>query len=268
MTSSANPWLSFSESSIPWPLRECIDQRVLSLNSYTDALLLSELSLLIAELLGTSEKITLLAILKDHGASGLHYEIPRIWTNGTSHTHDHYRNFLVNYDLIASWIHQAWHPLYGSQEQVCTWLAKDRAHMPLQNSWLHEWAKQYGNWISVLPGRAAVSRLTLYVGSPIELNNDHVLLLFYTAQKIAQLLELRSKPYLSSLMAMKLNPRETDVLRAGLAGAVDEEIAQTLGICVDTIRYYYKKFKHRAPQEMTHLRPRELSKVLHLLGKL
>ena len=67
---------------------------------------------------------------------------------------------------------------------------------------------------------------------------------------------------------MRFTARELDVLRAGLKGAADEEIAARLGLSIDAIRYYFKKFKHRAPPILGHLKPRELARILHQLGKL
>jgi DNA-binding NarL/FixJ family response regulator len=79
---------------------------------------------------------------------------------------------------------------------------------------------------------------------------------------------MRYRPYTAELLAMQFTARELDVLRAGLKGAADDEIAARLGLSVDAIRYYFKKFKHRVPPAIGHLKPRELARILHQLGKL
>ena len=50
--------------------------------------------------------------------------------------------------------------------------------------------------------------------------------------------------------------------------SAQSQIAASLGLTVDAIRYYFKKFKHRVPVEIGHLKPRDLSRILHHLGKL
>jgi DNA-binding CsgD family transcriptional regulator len=39
---------------------------------------------------------------------------------------------------------------------------------------------------------------------------------------------------------LQFTAREIDVLRAGLKGAGDDEIAARLGLSIDAIRYYFK----------------------------
>ena len=95
-----------------------------------------------------------------------------------------------------------------------------------------------------------------------------VLALFYAAQRLAVTLELRDRPFIADLMAMRFSAREVDVLRAGLKGSADEQIAAWLGLSVDAIRYYFKKFKNRVPPVIGHLKPRDLARILHQLDRL
>jgi DNA-binding CsgD family transcriptional regulator len=122
--------------------------------------------------------------------------------------------------------------------------------------------------LSVLPARGRLSRATLYVFSDHAPDDAQVLALFYAAQRLAVTLELRHRPFIAELLAMRFTPREADVLRAGLKGSADEQIAAWLGLSVDAIRYYFKKFKHRVPPVIGHLKPRDLARVLNHLDKL
>jgi hypothetical protein len=152
--------------------------------------------------------------------------------------------------------------------QHAAWVRAHLRHADTVVAWLERNGGGGARELAVLPARGRLTRATLYVFSARAPTDAEVFALFYAAQRLAVTLELRHRPYIAELMAMRFTPREADVLRAGLKGSADEQIAAWLGLSVDAIRYYFKKFKHRVPPVIGHLKPRELARVMHHLDKL
>jgi DNA-binding NarL/FixJ family response regulator len=94
--------------------------------------------------------------------------------------------------------------------------------------------------LAVVPARGWLSRGALFVFFAQRPAESSVFALFYAAQRLAVALEMRYRPYIAELLTMQFTARELDVLRAGLKGAGDEEIAGRLDLSVDAIRYYFK----------------------------
>jgi hypothetical protein len=209
-----------------------------------------------------------LVVARDHGATALDTAAARVHGSMPPDLQGIYANLLGERDPLAARAHQEWRPLVGSIDAHVTALKSQIRNPDLLVGWLRRNEDAGAGGLAVVPARAWLSRACLFAFTASPPAEGGVLALFYAAQRLAVGLEMRSKPYIEGLLALRLTARETDVLKAGLRGVSDEEIASGLGLSVDAIRYYFKKFKHRVPPEIGHLKPRDLSRILHHLGKL
>jgi len=214
-----------------------------------------------------------LAVLYDFGATGLDREGLRLHGSTPPDAQGIYANLIGVHDPLVTRASQEWRPIVGTLDEHEAWL---RAHVRNPDTvlgWLARNAASAQAAIAVLPARGWLSKGALFAfcadraASPAERDRE-VFALFYAAQRLAVTLELRTRPYIDELLALRFSAREAQVLKAGLKGAADEDIAAGLDLTVDAIRYYFKRIKHRVPQSIAHLKPRELARVLHHLGKL
>jgi hypothetical protein len=209
-----------------------------------------------------------LCVLADHGCAGLEFLAPRL--HGTMHADLQrlYASLIVERDPLLTRATQEWCTLMGTIDEHCAWIEENTRNAEVIRAWLRRLAGQGAGYLAVVPARGWLSRGALFACYVQRPRDSAIFALFYAAQRLAVALELRYRPYLSELLAMRFRARELQVLRAGLRGAADDEIAASLGISVDAVRYYFKRFKHRAPPAIGHLRPRELARILHQMGKL
>ena len=215
-----------------------------------------------------------LVVARDHGATALDTAAPRLHGSLPAQLQAVYASLIGERDALAARAHQEWRPLVAPvTEHVAALRARVR-NPDLLVGWLQHCTRADStgstgaDTLAVVPARAWLSRTCVFAFAAARPSEHDILALFYAAQRLAVALELRAKPYIGALLEMRFPAREIDVLKAGLRGVGDEEIAASLGLTVDAIRYYFKKFKHRVPVEIGHLKPRDLSRILHHLGKL
>lgn len=209
-----------------------------------------------------------LCVLTDHGCAGLDALPPRLHGNLPADLLRLYATLIVERDPLLLRVGQEWRALTGTIEEHCSWIQEHTRNAEVIRAWLQRIAAAGVGNLVVVPARGWLSRGALFAFFAQRPAESSVFALFYAAQRLAVALELRYRPYTAELLAMQFTARELDVLRAGLKGAGDEDIAARLGLSIDAIRYYYKKFKHRVPPAIGHLKPRELARILHQLGKL
>jgi hypothetical protein len=213
-----------------------------------------------------------LCVLLDHGCAGLDALAPRLHGSMPAELQRLYATLIVGRDPLLLRAGQEWRALIGTIDEHCAWLQEHTRNADVIKAWLTHAGKEAGAGgagnLAVVPTRGWLSRGALFAFFERRPADEDVFALFYAAQRLAIALELRYRPYIADLLAMRFTAREAEVLRAGLKGAGDEEIARHMGLSIDAIRYYFKKFKHRVPPAIGHLKPRELARILHQLGKL
>ena len=242
-----------------------IDELLVPLRTVTDARLDSELGAFLDPIMPASH---CLCVIADCGGTGL--ESTPVRLHGTMHRdlQGLYAALIGERDPLAMRARQQWRPLVAPLEEHAAWVRSQVRHAETYVAWLTRNGASGARMASVLPARGRLSRATLYLFSHHAPDEGQVLALFYAAQQLAVTLELRHRPFIADLLAMRFTPREADVLRAGLKGSADEQIAAWLGLSVDAIRYYFKKFKHRVPPVIGHMKPRDLARVLNHLDRL
>jgi hypothetical protein len=209
-----------------------------------------------------------LFVLTDHGCAGLDAMPPRLHGTVPAELQRLYASLIVERDPLLSRAGVEWRALTGTIDEHCGWIKEHTRNAEVIRAWLARMAENGAGSLVVVPARGWLSRGALFAffaGRPPE---QSVFALFYAAQRLAVALEIRYRPYITELLSLQFTARELDVLRAGLKGSGDDEIAVRLGLSIDAIRYYFKKFKHRVPPAIGHLKPRELARILHHLGKL
>jgi hypothetical protein len=246
-------------------LRQRIDESMQSLRSVGAARLDSELG---ERLRRIAPLHHCLCVLADHGCAGLDPLAPRLYGTLQAEQQRVYATLIVERDPLLLRASQEWCTLMGSIDEHLAWIEQHTRNLEVLRSWLLRLASEGAGWLAVVPARGWLSRGALFAFYAERPRDHAVFALFYAAQRLAIALELRDRPYLAELLPLRFTARELEVLRAGLRGAADDEIAARLGLTVDAIRYYFKKFKHRVPPAIGHLKPRELARILHQMGKL
>ena len=233
-----------------------------------------------------------LCVLVDHGCTGLDPLPPRMHGTMLPELQRLYATMIAERDPLLLRASQEWRPLIGTIEEHCSWIRAKIRHPDVIKTWLRRNAvdsvaveavnraadsaidRTAGNAadrmtsLAVVPARGGLSRGALFAFFSAPPSDSGVFALFYAAQRIAIAMELRHRPYIHDLLAMRFTPREADVLRAGLLGEPDDEIADRLGLTVDAIRYYFRKFRNQIPGAIGGIKPREFARVMHNLGKL
>jgi hypothetical protein len=209
-----------------------------------------------------------LIVLTDHGCAGLEALPPRLHGTMPVDLQKLYAALIVERDPLLLRVGLEWRALTGTIDEHCSWIREHTRNADVIRAWLARMADNGAGNLVVVPARGWLSRGALFAFFVQRPPESCVFALFYATQRLAVALEMRCRPYVAELLAMQFTARELDVLRAGLKGAGDDEIAGRLGLSVDAIRYYFKKFKHRVPPAIGHLKPRELARILHHLGKL
>jgi len=209
-----------------------------------------------------------LSVLCDHGCSGLPASAPRVQGNLPADLMQAYRGLVLERDPLLARATREWRPLVDTFDGHAGWVRSEVRNPGVLLSWLERSGREGASHLAVLPARGWLSRGALLCFLPAAPVDAEVFALFYSAQRLALALDQRQRPYVEELLAMRFSARELDVLRAGLRGQGDDEIARGLDLSVDAIRYYYKKFKHRVPVTMGHLKPRDLARILHHVGRL
>jgi hypothetical protein len=247
------------------PARQQIDERFLGLRLVPAEKLDQEVGARIARIVPAR---ACMSVQVDHACAGLDPLGPRLHGNLAPALRAAYASVLVERDPLLLRASQEWRALLEPVEEHQAWLRASTRHTEAMQSWLERAALAAGRHIAVVPARGWLSRGALYVFLDERPADTALFTLFYAAQRLAVALDLRERPYIAELNALRFTARELDVLRAGLMGAGDDETAARMGLSVDAIRYYYKKFKHKVPPTLGHLKPRELARILHQLGKL
>src|SRR6266853_4809704 len=211
-----------------------IDELLGPLRTVAEARLDSELG---ARLDGIMPASHCLCVIADCGGTGLESTPARL--HGTMHRdlQGLYAALIGERDPLAMRARQEWRPLVASLDQHAAWVRSQVRHAETYVAWLARNGAAGSRELSVLPARGRLSRATLYVFSTQAPDEAQVLALFYAAQRLAVTLELRYRPFIAELLAMRFTPREADVLRAGLKGSADEQIAAWLGLSVVAVRY-------------------------------
>ena len=209
-----------------------------------------------------------LCVLIDHGCAGLEAIAPRMHGTLSAELQHLYAALIFERDPLLARAAQDWRPLTGTIKEHCAWIQQHARHANVIETWLLRAAAHGSRHLAVVPARGWLSRGALFAFFTDRPPDSSVFALFYAAQCLATALELRYRPYTSELLSMRFTARERDVLRAGLRGAVDRQIAQRMGLSVDAVRYYFSQLKRRAPAAVGHLKPRVLARVLHELGTL
>jgi hypothetical protein len=246
-------------------LRQQIDDWILPLRTMGAARLDAEIG---ARLNRVIHLHMCFCVFSDHACAGLDAIAPRLHGTMAPDLQRLYASLIVDRDPLLNRAGQEWRTLTGTVEEHSLWLQQQTRNADVIRAWLARAAGDGGTHLAVVPARGWLSRGALFAFFAQRPTDPGVFALFYAAQRLAVALELRCRPYTNELLAMRFTAREMDVLRAGLKGAGDEEIASHMGLSVDAIRYYYKKFKNRVPPAIGHLKPRELARILHHLGKL
>lgn len=254
------------ESGLPAPvLRQQIDDWILPLRSIGHGRVDTEIG---DRLQRIAPLFQCLFVLNDHGCAGLEALPPRLHGTVPGDLQRVYATLIVERDPLLLRVGQEWRALTGTIEEHCSWLREHTRNAEVIRSWLARMAQNGAGSLVVVPARGWLSRGALFAFFVERPPEQDVFALFYAAQRLAVTLETRYRPYITELLSLQFTARELDVLRAGLQGAGDDEIAARLGLSIDAIRYYFKKFKHRVPPAIGHLKPRELARILHQLGKL
>lgn len=209
-----------------------------------------------------------LSVFVDHACTGLDPHLPRV--NGTlgAGPQSLYVSLILERDPILQRVIQEGRTISGTLTEQANWLRQHTRNTEVMCTWLERVAMGRITHLSVIPARGWLCRGAIYAFHAQAPTEMELFTLSYAAQRLAQAMELRDRPYLEQLLNLKFTAREADILRAGLRGEADESIAKRLDLSVDAIRYYFKKFKHRVPATIGHMKPRELARVLHQLGKL
>lgn len=209
-----------------------------------------------------------LCVIADSGGTGLACAPVQMHGSMRRDLQVLYSTLIGERDPLALRARQEWRPLVASIEEHATWVRSQVRHADTFVAWLQHNRVGGAQHLAVVPARGRLTRGTLFVFTESMPTATEVLALFYAAQRLAVTLELRDRPFIADLMAMRFSAREADVLRAGLKGSADEQIAAWLGLSVDAIRYYFKKFKNRVPPVIGHMKPRDLARILHQLDRL
>jgi len=209
-----------------------------------------------------------LCVLADSGATGLACAPVHMHGSMQRDLRALYATLIGERDPLALRARQEWLPLVATVAEHVQWVRTQVRHGQTLEAWLLRNAAGGAHHLAVVPARGRLTRGTLFVFTVRPPEESEVLALFYAAQRLAVLLELRHRPFIAELLAMRFSAREADVLRAGLKGSADDEIAAWLGLSVDAIRYYFRKFKNRVPPVIGHMKPRDLARVLHQLDRL
>jgi len=257
--------LAAGDGAIASLLRQQIDDWIMPLRAIGTARVDAELG---ARLHRIAPLQLSLCVLTDHGCAGLDALPPRLHGTLPADLQRLYATLIVERDPLLLRVGLEWRALTGTIEEHCNWIQEHTRNAEVIRAWLRRIGAAGAGNLVVVPARGWLSRGALFAFFAQRPAESSVFALFYAAQRLAVALELRYRPYIAELLAMQFTARELDVLRAGLKGAGDEEIAARLGLSVDAIRYYFKKFKHRVPVAIGHLKPRELARILHQLGKL
>lgn len=260
----SDPWRG-PASALSSELRRRIDDLLSPLQTIADDLLNAELGERLNRIVPMRH---CLCILVDHGCTGLDALPPRLHGTMAPELQRLYATMLVERDPLLLRASQEWRPLIGSIDEHCSWIQTKIRHPDVIKTWLQHNAASHASNLAVVPARGGLSRGALYAFFSAPPSDAGVFALFYAAQRIAIALELRYRPYIRDLLAMRFTSREIDVLRAGLLGEADEEIADRLNLTVDAIRYYFRKFKNQIPGAIGGIKPREFARVMHNLGKL
>jgi hypothetical protein len=242
-----------------------IEELLAPLRTVAEARLDTELGARMGQIAPTSH---CLCVIADCGGTGLTASPMRLHGSMHPELQGLYATLIGERDPLAMRARQEWRPLVAPLEEHATWVRSQVRHAETYVAWLQRNGGGGAHHLTLLPARGRLTRGTLFVFSEHAPAEAQVLALFYAAQRLAVTLELRHRPYIAELMAMRFSPREADVLRAGLKGSADEQIAAWLGLSVDAIRYYFKKFKHRVPPVIGHMKPRDLARILHQLDRL
>jgi|GEM_PF-2455039 len=246
-------------------LRQQIDESMLPLRSVAAARLDLEMGERLRRIAPVQQ---CLCVLTDHGCAGLEALPPRLHGTLPADLQRVYASLIVERDPLLARAGQEWRTLTGTIDEHSAWIREHTRNAEVVQAWLGRIAQAGISDLAVVPARGWLSRGAVFAFFAQRPADSGVFALFYAAQRLAVALELRYRPYTAELLAMRFTARELDVLRAGLKGAGDDEIASRLGLSIDAIRYYFKKFKHRVPPAIGHLKPRELARILHQLGKL
>ncbi|HEX4585443.1 MAG TPA: hypothetical protein VH183_11475 [Burkholderiaceae bacterium] len=242
-----------------------IDQLLAPLRAVAEARLDVELGARLERIVPASH---CLCVIADTGGTGLASAPVQMVGSMHRDLQGLYSTLIGERDPLAMRARQEWRPLLGSVDEHAAWVRSQVRHADTFVAWLQRNGAGGARYLTVVPARGRLTRGTLFVFSAHAPAEVEVLALFYAAQRLAVTLELRHRPFIAELMAMRFSPREADVLRAGLKGSADEQIAAWLGLSVDAIRYYFKKFKHRVPPVIGHMKPRDLARILHQLDRL
>jgi len=242
-----------------------IDELLAPLRTLAEARLDGELGQRLGRIVPASH---CLCVIADSGGTGL--ASAPLQVHGSMHRdlQGLYATLIGERDPLAIRARQEWRPLVAPIDQHAAWIRSQVRHAETYVAWLQRNGAGGARHLAVVPARGRLTRGTVYVFSARAPAESEVLALFYAAQRLAVTMELRHRPFIAELMAMRFSPREADVLRAGLKGSADEQIAAWLGLSVDAIRYYFKKFKHRVPPVIGHMKPRDLARILHQLDRL
>jgi hypothetical protein len=209
-----------------------------------------------------------LCVIADSGGTGL--ASSPVQMHGSMHRDLQalYSALIGERDPLALRARQERRPLVATIDEHTAWVRSQVRHSETLVAWLERNGAGGAQHLAVVPARGRLTRGTLFVFTARAPAEAEVLALFYAAQRLAVTLELRHHPFIADLMAMRFSAREADVLRAGLKGSADDQIAAWLGLSVDAIRYYFKKFKNRVPPVIGHMKPRDLARILHQLDRL
>lgn len=250
----------------PAPLpRQRIDELILPLRTVPPSRLDAELGERLRQI---APMQSCLCVLLDHGCCGLDAMPPRLHGTMTPELQRLYATLIVERDPLLLRAGQEWQAVTGTIDEHCDWIRQRMRNADVFQAWLARSAAPGAAHLAVVPARGWLSRGAVFAFLAQRPADSGVFALFYAAQRLAVTLELRYRPYIAELLAMRFTAREAEVLRAGIQGAADDEIAGRLGLSIDAIRYYFKKFKNRVPPTIGHLKPRELARILHQLGKL
>ncbi|HYA66127.1 MAG TPA: LuxR C-terminal-related transcriptional regulator, partial [Burkholderiaceae bacterium] len=99
-------------------------------------------------------------------------------------------------------------------------------------TWLRRSAERRAGHLALMPARGSLSRGAVFAFFSQRPADRGVLALFYAAQRLAAALELRYRPYVAQLLALRLTAREREVLQECLRGTADRQIARQLGLTV------------------------------------
>jgi len=242
-----------------------IDELLAPLRAVADARLDAELEARLGQVVPVAH---CLCVIADCGGNGLACAPAQMRGSMHRDLQALYSTLIGERDPLALRARQEWRPLVATIDEHAAWVRSQVRHADTFVAWLQRNAAGGARHLAVVPARGRLTRGTLFVFMARAPAEAEVLALFYAAQRLAVTLELRDRPFIADLMAMRFSAREVDVLRAGLKGSADEQIAAWLGLSVDAIRYYFKKFKNRVPPVIGHLKPRDLARILHQLDRL